>query len=50
MQAGGHQWVGTCTDIHELKLADEKIRRLNDELEQRVRERTTDLNNRMAEL
>ncbi len=35
--------VGTCTDISELKEAQHDLQRLNEELEQRVAERTTDL-------
>lgn len=37
------EWVGTMTDVHDRRLADEEIRRLNTELEQRVRLRTAQL-------
>ena len=37
------EWVGTCTDIHELKQTEEELRRLNDELEARVEDRTREL-------
>jgi PAS domain S-box-containing protein len=37
------KWFGTCTDIHDLKLAEEEIQRLNSGLERRVRERTAEL-------
>jgi PAS domain S-box-containing protein len=37
------EWVGTCTDIHEFKLAQQEVRQLNADLEQRVRERTAAL-------
>ncbi len=37
------QWFGTNTDVEELRTAEEKVRQLNDELEHRVVERTTQL-------
>jgi PAS domain S-box-containing protein len=37
------KWFGTCTDIEDLKQAEGKIQQLNAELEQRVRDRTADL-------
>lgn len=36
------EWVGTCEDITERKIALAEIRRLNDELERRVMERTVE--------
>ena len=37
------QWFGTNTDVETLKQAEEKVHLLNDELEQRVRDRTAEL-------
>ncbi len=36
-------WIGTCTDIHELKEAKEMLVQLNDSLETKVDERTREL-------
>jgi PAS domain S-box-containing protein len=44
------RWVGTCTDIDELKLAQERIRKTNEELEERVNERTAVLRQQADEL
>ena len=44
------KWFGTCTDIHEIKLAEAKIHELNTELEQRVEERTHELHQAQEEL
>jgi len=44
------EWVGTCTDIHDQKIAAEEIQRLNEELEQRVRQRTAQLEDKNREL
>ncbi len=37
------KWFGTCTDIDDLKRAQEELHLSNEKLEQRVQERTTDL-------
>jgi PAS domain S-box-containing protein len=37
------KWFGACTDIEAVKQAEEKVRQLNTELEQRVRDRTAEL-------
>ncbi len=37
------RWFGTNTDVEELRTAEEQVRRLNDELEHRVAERTMQL-------
>jgi PAS domain S-box-containing protein len=37
------QWFGTHTDVNALKQAEEKVQQLNNELEQRVRQRTAEL-------
>jgi PAS domain S-box-containing protein len=37
------RWFGTCTDIHEQKLAEEEVRRINESLETTVKKRTAHL-------
>ena len=44
------QWLGTNTDVEVLKQAEERVNRLNAELEQRVRDRTAQLETANKEL
>lgn len=44
------KWFGTCTDIHDQKRAEEQVRILNAELEERVAERTRELEMSNADL
>jgi PAS domain S-box-containing protein len=37
------RWFGTCTDVHDLKVAEERLREWNDTLERRVADRTGEL-------
>jgi PAS domain S-box-containing protein len=43
------KWFGTCTDIHDQKLAGERVEQMNEELERRVLERTAELEREIAE-
>lgn len=44
------EWVGTVTDVHDRKLAESELRRLNETLEQQVTERTAVADQRAAQL
>jgi PAS domain S-box-containing protein len=44
------RWFGTCTDIEDYKAAENKIRSMNEDLEERVRERTADLDQSLGQL
>ncbi|WP_398479727.1 response regulator [Tardiphaga sp.] len=43
------RWYGTCTDINELRMAQDDLRELNASLESRVAERTTELQRQIDE-
>ncbi|MRS02416.1 PAS domain S-box protein, partial [bacterium] len=47
---GNFAGIASVIDITKLKQAEDELRRINEELEQRVRERTTELNASMEEL
>ncbi len=49
-QGAVERWFGTCTDIEDYKAAENKIRTMNDELEERVRDRTADLDQSLQQL
>jgi signal transduction histidine kinase len=38
-----HEWIGTVSDIHDQRMAEDALRKLNAELERRVAERTAEL-------
>ncbi len=44
------RWFGTCTDIHDQKTAQEEVRKLNQQLEERVAARTSELETANLEL
>lgn len=44
------KWFGTCTDIHDQKETEQDYRKLSEELEARVRQRTAELEQSNAEL
>lgn len=43
------KWFGTCTDIHDHKLAEAEVRKLNEQLEQKVQSRTRALEREIQE-
>jgi PAS domain S-box-containing protein len=43
------KWIGTCTDIHDQKQFAEKVQKLNEDLEQKVFERTRELQDEILE-
>ncbi|MDB4978794.1 MAG: domain S-box [Candidatus Peribacteria bacterium] len=43
------KWIGTCTDIHDQKEHAERMRRINEELEEKVRIRTKELEDEIQE-
>jgi PAS domain S-box-containing protein len=49
-QGAVERWFGTCTDIEDYKEAENKIRTMNEELEERVRGRTADLDRSLGQL
>jgi len=47
---GVERWLGTCTDIHDLKTAEEVLHRSQSELEAHVAQRTEDLTRALTEV